>query len=213
MLCVSLGNVTVEDCLKALKKYDLCELRLDRLKLKDVELKKVFSAGKNTIATFRPCERAKESERLKKLKTAIDMGADYVDVEVDSTDSFKKAIFDYAAKNKCKVIVSYHNYDKTPLKEELDHIVEWCKSCSPHIIKIACRSRSDKDNARLLGLLDCDLKMVVIGMGGKGKITRIVAPKLGSFCTYVSYSDKTKTAPGQMTKEELERFLDGLNYV
>ena len=213
MLCVSLGKVTLEECLKALKQYDLCELRLDRLKLKEAELKKVFSSGKNTIATFRPGEKISESERLKKLKAAIDMGADYVDVEVDATDFFKDAISSYAAKKKCKVIVSYHNYEKTPLKEELEHIVEWCKSCSPDIIKISCRSRSDKDNARLFGLLDSDFKMIVIGMGAKGKITRILAPKLGAFCTYVSFSDKTKTAPGQMTKEELERFLDGLNYV
>lgn len=203
MLCVSLGKATFEECFKALKKYDLCELRLDRLKLKDAELKKIFSSSKNTIATFRPCEKIKEPERLKKLKNAIDMGADYVDIEVDATDPFKDAVVDYANRKKCKVIVSYHNYDKTPLKEELEHIVEWCKSCSPDIIKIACRSRSDKDNARLLGLLDSDFKMIVIGMGVKGKITRIVAPKLGAFCTYVSLSEKTKTAPGQMTKEEL----------
>ena len=213
MLCVSLGNVTLEECLKSLKRYDLCELRLDRLKLKEAELKKVFSSGKNTIATFRPCDKIKESDRLKKLKAAVDMGADYVDIEVEATDSFKDTISDYAAKNKRKVIVSYHNYKKTPSKEELEHIVEWCKSCSTDIIKIACRSRSDKDNARLLGLLDSDFKMIVIGMGAKGKITRIIAQKLGAFCTYVSFSDKTKTAPGQMTKEELERFLDGLNYV
>jgi len=213
MLCVSLGKVTLDDCLKALKKYDLCELRLDRLKLKDAELKQIFSSSKNTIAAFRTCEKIKESDRLKKLKTAIDMGANYVDIEVDATDFFKDTLADYAAKKKCKVIASYHNYEKTPLKGELEHIVEWCKSCSPDVIKIACRSRSDKDNARLLGLLDCDSKMIVIGMGAKGKITRILAPKLGAFCTYVSFSDKTKTAPGQMTKEELARFLDGLNYV
>jgi len=203
MLCVSLGNISFEECLKALKKYDLCELRLDRLKFKDAELKKIFSAGKNIIATYRPSKSIKESERFKKLKSAIDMGADYVDIEVEATDSFKGSISDYAIKKKCKIIASYHNYEKTPLKEELEHIVEWCKGCSPDVIKIACRSRSNKDNARLLGLLDSDFKMIVIGMSAKGKITRIIAPMLGAFCTYVSFSNKTKTALGQMTKEEI----------
>ena len=210
MLCVSLGKATLAECLKALKQYDLCELRLDRLKFKDAELKKIFASSKNTIATFRPSGNITEPERLKKLKAAIDMGAAYIDIEVDTTDFFKDTVSNYAAKKKCKVIVSYHNDEKTPLKGELEHIVEWCKGCSPDVIKIACRSRSDKDNARLLGLLDCDFKMVVIGMGAKGKITRMLAPQLGAFCTYVSFSEKTKTAPGQMTKEELCRIQNFL---
>lgn len=212
MLCVSLGKANFEECLAAVKRYELCELRLDKLKLKDSELKKLFAAGKKIIATYRP-RNVKDTERMKRLKAAIDMGAAYVDIEVEATDEFKEEIIVYAEKKKCKIIVSYHNYEKTPLKEELKHIVEWCKCSSPDVIKIACHSRSDKDNARLLGLLDSDFKMVVIGMGAKGKITRIIAPKLGAFCTYVTLSEKTKTAPGQLTKEEMEKILDGLYYV
>ena len=212
MLCVSLGKAGFEECLSVVEKYELCELRLDRLKLKDSELKKVFSAGNKIIATYRP-GKIKDAERMKKLKAAIDMGAAYVDIEVEATDEFKEEIVTYADKKKCKIMVSYHNYEKTPLKEELKHIVEWCKGSSPDVIKIACYSRSNKDNARLLGLLDSDFKMVVIGMGTKGTITRVLAPKLGAFCTYVTLSEKNKTAPGQLTKEEMERILDGLYYV
>jgi 3-dehydroquinate dehydratase-1 len=212
MLCVSLGNANFEECLEAVKKYELCELRLDKLKLKDSELKKLFAAGKKIIATYRP-RNIKDAERMKRLKAVIDMGTTYVDIEVEATDAFKEEIILYAEKKKCKIIVSYHDYEKTPLREELKHIVEWCKSSSPDVIKIACHSRSDRDNARLLGLLDSDFKMIVIGMGAKGKVTRIFAPKLGAFCTYVTLSDRNKTAPGQLTKEEMEKILDGLYYV
>ena len=212
MLCVSLGKASFEECLDTVKKYELCELRLDRLKIKDSELKKIFSVGKKIIATYRP-GKVKDIERVKELKAAIDMGATYVDIEVESTDEFKEEVIVHADKKKCKIIVSYHNYEKTPSKEELKHIVEWCKCSSPDVIKIACYSRSDRDNARLLGLLDSDFKMIVIGMGSKGTITRVLAPKLGAFCSYVTLSEKTKTAPGQLTKEELEKILDGLYYV
>ncbi len=212
MLCVSLGKVTFEECLDAVKKHELCELRLDRLKLKDSELKRIFAAGKKIIATYRPKD-AGDIECMKKLIAAIDMGADYIDINVEASDEVKDEILAYAKKKKCKVIVSYHNYKKTPLEEELKHIVEWCKTSSPDIIKIACHSHSDRDNARLLGLLDSDDKMVVIGMGAKGKITRVMAPKLGALFTYVTLSKKSKTAPGQFTKDEMDKILGGLHYV
>ena len=212
MLCVSIGNVGFDDCLNAVKNNELCELRLDRLKFNDDELKKVFSEGRTIIAAYRPCN-VSDNERSQKLRTAVDLGASYIDIEVDSTDPFKAELVSYAKSKKCKVIVSYHNYEKTPLREELTHIVEWCKASEPDVIKIACKSRSDKDNARLIGMLDSDVSMIVIGMGEKGKTTRILAPKLGAFCTYVSLSEGTKTAPGQLTKDELEKFLNGLHYV
>jgi len=213
MLCVSLGSISFEECLKAVKKYELCELRLDRLKLKDKELEKVISAGKKILVTYRPVKKITDDQRVKKLKAAMDMGAAYVDIEVESEDLFKNEITIYASKRKTKIIVSYHNHAKTPQKSELEHIVEWCKGSSPDIIKIACKSNSNRDNARLLGLLDSDFKMIVIGMGPKGTITRVFAPKLGAFCSYATLSEGLKTAPGQLTEKELEKFLSGLYYV
>ena len=66
---------------------------------------------------------------------------------------------------------------------------------------------SSRDNARLLGLLDDSKKIVVIGMGDKGRITRIAAPLLGSPFTFASLSKGKETAPGQIDKEKLEALL------
>ena len=47
-------------------------------------------------------------------------------------------------------------------------------------------------------------------MGEKGKITRIIAPLLGSFCTYVSLSSGKETADGQIDKKTLEEAIKNL---
>ena len=204
MFCVSIADVSVSASIKAIKSHDLAEIRLDRMRLSPKDMKKVFSSGKNIIASFRP-GRVSDKERLEQLKMAIDNGAAYVDVELDSSSDLKNKIIKYAKSNRCKLIISYHNYDATPPKEKLYKIVDKCKALSPDVIKIACKSNSKRDNARLLSLLDSDVDMIVIGMGKEGVITRFLAPRLGAFCTYVSVSEKVRTAEGQLTKKELER--------
>jgi len=204
MLCVSIGGVTVNDCIKAIKENELAEVRLDKMVLSSDDIKKIFSSGKNIIASFRP-GKASDAERLEKLKMAIDNGAAYVDVEVGSSDKFKNEIIKHAKDKKCKLIVSYHNYEATPPRDELHKIIDICKAFKADVVKIACKSRSKRDNARLMGLLDRDSKMIVVGMGEVGKITRLLALELGAFCTYVSVSSETKTAPGQLTKKEMKK--------
>jgi 3-dehydroquinate dehydratase-1 len=69
---------------------------------------------------------------------------------------------------------------------------------------------SARDNARLLGLLDSHSKIVVVGMGEKGRITRITAPLLGSPFAFASLSKGKETATGQIDKKTLETLLHNL---
>jgi 3-dehydroquinate dehydratase type I len=70
-----------------------------------------------------------------------------------------------------------------------------------------------KDNARLLGLLNDTRPVVVVGMGHKGRITRIAALLLGSPFTYASLAAGKETAEGQIDwkslKEIYKRIKDG----
>jgi 3-dehydroquinate dehydratase-1 len=215
LICVSIGNVKVGECISIIKAARMAEVRLDLMKVTDADIKKIFSAGKNIIATYRSGGKLTDDQRLSLLTKAVGSGAAYVDVEVDSKDQFKNDVIDLVRKKKKKLIVSYHDCQKTPSREELEHIVGWCSNpigdgkVKPDVIKIACLSKSQKDNIRLLSLLDSDVPMIVIGMGEKGRVTRFVAPLLGAFCTFVGVSELKQTALGQPTKEELEKFLKG----
>ncbi len=213
MICISINEVNAEGAIAALKDIEFAEVRLDKMNVGEEEVKKIFSLpAKRIIATCRPNGRS-ESERKILLIAAINAGAAYVDVEADAEDRYKKEIVDAAKAKKCKVIISYHNYEKTPPGRELGKMVKQCFASGADIAKIACKVNSDADSARLLGLLDTDKKLIVIGMGKKGKITRIVAPLLGSEFTFASLANGKGTAEGQMEKGKMERMMGELENV
>jgi 3-dehydroquinate dehydratase type I len=67
------------------------------------------------------------------------------------------------------------------------------------------------DNLEVLRLIPYarqkGVKVIAFCMGEKGKISRIVAPLLGSYLTYAAWSKGKEAAPGQMTiKEMMEIF-------
>jgi 3-dehydroquinate dehydratase-1 len=203
MIYISLADISFEECLETVKTFDFIEIRLDLLNLSRHQITEVFSANSNLIVTCRPGKHSEE-ERKALLLYAVESGAAYVDVEVEASDTFKTEIMNVAREKGCQVIISYHDFEKTPERAELEHIVTWCSESTPDIIKIACMVNSERDNARLLGLLDTEKRMLVIGMGEKGKITRVIAPLLGSFCTFAAYVSGKATALGQFSKDEME---------
>ena len=207
MICVCLAEISFAECLAAVKQLDFAEIRIDLLDLTSDQLHAVFAANQNLIATCRPGKYS-ETERKALLLDAVAAGAAYVDVEMEAGDAFKNEIMQAAKARNCQIIVSYHDFEKTPPRPELEHIVRWCAECDPDIIKIACTTHSDRDNARLLGLLDSDRRMLVIGMGAHGKITRVVSPLLGSFCTFAAYAADKSTGPGQLSQEVLASLLN-----
>ena len=130
-------------------------------------------------------------------------GADYIDIELESEPGFAKPLVQLARKHKCKVIVSHHDEKKTPETKTLWKLVNNCFQKGAHIAKIACMVKTPMDNLKLLRLLEGDKKVVVVGMGKEGVITRITAPTLGAPFTYASWEKGRETAPGQLTYKEM----------
>ncbi|MFH0885311.1 MAG: type I 3-dehydroquinate dehydratase [Candidatus Micrarchaeota archaeon] len=212
MICVSIAEHTVDGCIKALEGLTLAEIRMDAFEpneLSPANIRRIFSLPLKLIATCRPGIRDEEHRR-NALMNAIESGAAYVDIEVESDDGLKSDVAAKARGKGCKVIVSYHDYRKTPPSEELRQIIEWCFQSGADIAKISCMANSEKDNARLLGLLDLGRPLIVIGMGDKGRLTRVVAPLLGAAFTYASASMGKETAPGQIDKARLEKIMEDL---
>jgi 3-dehydroquinate dehydratase-1 len=208
-ICVSIAEPDVESCLKAIKdgKLELAEIRLDRMKLDSDwnDVKRIFSQSTRLIATCRPDGTIDgEQKRKQVLLAAVNAGAAYVDVELEAGDDYKKELVGAAKAKGCKVIVSYHDYKKTPSAAELEQIVDWCFKSGADIAKVACKANSAKDCARLLGLIDNERDVIAIGMGKTGVVTRVLAPILGSPFTYAALEKGKETAEGQITKKELE---------
>ncbi|MDO8553774.1 MAG: type I 3-dehydroquinate dehydratase [Candidatus Micrarchaeota archaeon] len=207
LICVSIKENTTENVIRSLKGLELAEVRLDALKeLKEGDMEKIFSQSMKLIATYRPDGKSDEFRKNILIK-AIDSGAAYVDIEVESKDEYENEIVKKAKQKNCKVIVSYHNYEKTPPRGELEQIIQWCFESGADIAKIACKINSDRDNARLFGLLDSEKKIIIIGIGEKGKITRIVAPILGSQFTFSSLAVGKETADGQIEINTMKKAI------
>lgn len=206
MICASIADKDVEKCLAALEWVEMAEIRMDLTEYNNEEIRRVFSRRKKTIATCRPC-KIKDEERQEILKLAIESGATYVDIEYEAPPEFKNELIDYAHAHQCDVIISYHNYQKTPELSELESIVHECYAQGADIAKIATHVNVNRDNSKILSLYKAPGRLVAIGMGDLGRISRIVAPFLGAEFTYASLDQGETTAPGQISYERLNQFI------
>jgi 3-dehydroquinate dehydratase-1 len=185
----------------------MAEIRLDMLRPAMQDIPAIFSEhGGKMIATCRPGYHS-DAERMDLLKAAIEMGCAYIDLEIDASYIFLDTMIPYAKEKGCKVILSYHNVKITPDKEALELIIIECSACGADIVKIASMVNEEQDAARLLALYAHHKNVLAIGMGEKGKITRLAALKLGAPFSYVSPDGYEQTAPGQLSENEMRALL------
>jgi len=113
-----------------------------------------------------------------------------------------------ARRHKRVLIVSHHDFGRTPPLEELLMIVERAARFGT-VAKVATLVKTQEDLAILRALLaqKRSTPLCVLGMGPLGPQTRIEFPKLGSCLTY-GYLDQP-VAPGQVPARELMRQLHG----
>jgi len=208
MICVSIAERSAEACLKALSGLEIAEIRMEGMNLTVEDIRTIFSQPLTLMATCRP-GIMEDGQRRDLLINAIEAGARFVDIEAGSDSRYRQAIVDRARACGCQVIMSFHDYNKTPPLKTLKQIISLCFAEGADIAKIACKVHSERDNIRLLGLLDREKsgELVVIGMGEQGRITRIVAPLLGSPFTYASLAEGKETGSGQVSKGKLENIM------
>ncbi len=213
MICVCIGKPNYDVCKELLAGVELAEIRLEGVELSPGEIRQIFSLPGQLIATCRPTPDTRtEEERKKVLLTAVEAGAAYVDLEIEADPAFKEEIMDTARIKGSRVILSYHNFEHTPPKEQMDQIIRQCFTEGADIAKIVCLVHTGFDSARMLSLYEnpgrlYQGRIIALGMGEKGKITRVAAPLLGAPFTYASPAEGRETAPGQMDRETLEKIL------
>ncbi|HOX37813.1 MAG TPA: shikimate dehydrogenase [Candidatus Brocadiia bacterium] len=217
-LCAVITEPTIELALRALRALpagaDMAELRLDYLRDADVgdfkeepsgsgktpALRSLMRCGKPVICTCRPQSvggrfEGSERDRLEILAAVSELGAEYVDVEIED-------IGDYAHRGNAKKIVSYHNFENTP--PDLDSIFRRIESRDPDVVKVATTATDITDNARMFAAMrKCGKPAIGLCMGERGAPSRILAPKFGGFLTFASLDGGKESAPGQITLADL----------
>ncbi len=188
---------------------EMIELRLDYLLHLDFsEIKRLREECKvAVIITLRSNKegghyKGSEKTRLKMLLKLAALNPDYLDIEHHVSKPFIKAI---ANKHPTiGIIISYHNFTNMP--KNLNKIYKALQRHKAHYYKIAATAKSSLDALRLLCFSKSkNPNLIAVSMGSIGQFGRIIAHHMGSPITYAILSEEKKTAPGQLTIEELTK--------
>ncbi len=219
-VCLPIVEKTVKKALGAIKEAnrlaDLIELRMDYLR--DSELGPLLNARKKPfiITNRRKEEGGKygcdEKRRFRILREAIELGAEYVDVEMNSEKSLLRDLI--ANKKRTRIVLSFHDFRKTPSQEELKKLFNRMTRMEGDIVKIVSFAQSWEDNFNILSLIPYAKKreqeIVAFCMGERGKMSRIFAPFMGAAWTYAALSKGKTSAPGQLTVWEMKEICERL---
>ena len=198
MICVTFSKPTVEMFLLKHPEVKMIELRLDLMEIDKTTLQRFLALPVEAIVTCRPTRKIPENQRLTLLLQSISLGARYVDVEIESGTNFIATVKKSATEHNCKLIVSYHNFEKTPELSELEKIVENCRTAQADIVKIACMVNDERDILNIKSLYAKNKIIIALGMGEKGTITRIKACEWGAPFTYAAAEPDAPVAPGMV---------------
>lgn len=140
---------------------------------------------------------------------------DLVDVELFTGEIYVKELVETAEANGVYVIMSNHDFEKTPAKQEIISRLRNMQELGAHIPKIAVMPNSVEDVITLLEATNimktnyADRPMITISMGGTGLISRLAGECFGSSATFGAGSQVS--APGQIPVPELRRALEIVN--
>ncbi|MDR3226142.1 MAG: type I 3-dehydroquinate dehydratase [Prevotellaceae bacterium] len=206
MICISIIEQNIEKCVEILEKCEMAELRFDKIQPKTEEISKLLQFKIPVIAT---CRKGiyNDCQRLKILTIAAENKATYMDIELESDKNYREKLIDIAHSNKCKIIISYHNFNETPDIATLKNIEEQAKTYNPDFIKIVTTAQKTEDNLQILSLYEKEKNLIAFAMGELGKHSRIESFKLGSPFIYAAYKREQKSADGQMTMDEIKKIL------
>lgn len=140
---------------------------------------------------------------------------DFIDVEAFSFGEISEELIGEAQKLGVRVIVSNHDFKKTPSKETMMNRLMKMQEMGADISKIAVMPRTPQD---VLVLMEATEEMmrsyatrpiITMSMAGLGGISRMAGEIFGSAVTFASAG--TASAPGQMEAEELKKVLELLH--
>ncbi len=190
---------------------DILEIRGEKLSHK--ELIKIFSdRSLPIIFTYRitSYSYSKFRDASKKYRIALENDVDYIDVDINLGKSFINKL-KKEFKN-TKLILSYHNYEKTPKLKQLIQILDYSRKISADLYKIVTYANSFMDNYQILQLLSIanrkSIPLITHCMGEYGKSGRFLSYKFGSKFFYASYKNNSETASGQIPLEYLKNFFN-----
>lgn len=208
---------------------DIVEFRADHLdNIQDIDhVKQAVQELRNTLPdkpilfTFRTAKEGGEKDistldYIALNKDIVKSGlVDMIDLELFTGDDVVTETVKYAHQHGVKVIMSNHDFHKTPPKEELVSRLRKMQELGADIPKIAVMPQSRDD---VLTLLSATVEMaekhanrpiITMSMSKTGVISRLAGEAFGSAATFGAA--QKASAPGQIDVKDLRQILIILN--
>ena len=229
-ICVPITGKTVEEIFKQAKEIapllvEVVEWRVDYTGFvhdKDTILLVLEGLRKQLqnkilLFTFRTKKEGGEQElseeeyfNLNKFAAETKL-VDLIDLELLSSDDKLEFYMNEIHKSGCKVIVSNHDFQKTPEESEIVRRLSRMEQAGGDILKIAVMPQSPQDVVTLLSAT-CKASqllvqpVVTMSMSKLGAVSRITGEVFGSALTFGTVGEAS--APGQIPVKQLTEYLE-----
>jgi 3-dehydroquinate dehydratase-1 len=194
---------------------DFVEIRFDFLKpdllptalpvAKGIKDRSVFTLRSNTEGGRFASSEEKRLEWLLRLAEEKPM---LLDVELDTLRK-NDELADSLENQKTPVLVSWHDFEKTPPNDTIADMVSEMRTYSNYV-KVVTTAKSVEDALRLLEMYDVTtigLHPIFFAMGEAGVISRLLCTLIGNApFTYASL--EKVIAPGQLTLQQMKNLYD-----
>lgn len=232
-ICLPEVETKAEDILSVVEGYekldgwDVLEVRLDYFdQLKDYEaVKKLLKEIRQTtsrliLATIRTSQEGgtismSDADYLSCFKAVVDSGSvSMLDVELSKGDELCREMMEYAHQYDVKVVLSKHDFDKTPEKGVMESVLRHMDRLGGDFLKLAVMPQNKLDVINLLKVTEemsesLHHPLITMSMGELGEVSRFSGEAYGSVMTFATAGKAS--APGQVPLHKMIEMLKGLH--
>lgn len=221
-ICVSIAAYNLEQLKRQINQAfdygaDYVEIRFDFLNLSDMDqaMSIANTVNKKAVYTLRAPDEGGQfkgsiSERIAWLKKLSASKPMLLDVEL-YTIKYNTYLADYLKEHNISLLISWHDFEKTPPDAELTKVLYEMRTYSQNI-KMVTTAQTTVDSLRLLDLYEnaSRLNLIAFAMGDAGVISRVLCVIIGNApFTYASL--EKAISPGQLTIKQMRRLYDRIN--
>jgi 3-dehydroquinate dehydratase / shikimate dehydrogenase len=216
-ICVAVtgsdGADMVEKAEAIVRDNTFIEFRLDYLPRPGLAIPKLkeFTDSHPHVSAIATCRRVANGGKFKGsiaaeievLGKAADAGCQLVDVELQTASRLKPAQL-AKLRAKAAIVLSFHDFRAT---QKLDETLAKMAHHAADFYKIVGTATTLYDNVTMMKFLERhrdEHALVGLCMGEQGIISRVLGARAGSVFTFGALTADEKTAPGQVTVQELQ---------
>lgn len=221
-ICVSIAAHDLEQLKRQINQAfnygaDYVEIRFDFLNLSEMAQAMSISnmINKKAVYTLRaPDEgghfKGSTAQRIAWLKKLAASKPMLLDVELN-TIKCNTCLMDYLKAQNVSLLISWHDFEKTPQDAELKRLLYEMRTYSQNI-KMVATAQTTVDSLRLLDLYENarELNLIAFAMGDAGVVSRVLCVIIGNApFTYASL--EKAISPGQLTIKQMRKLYDRIN--